>query len=97
MILLFSIYENGLENLEIIFPEIKPLSEENTNVERRKMSQFIIYFKLFYKLFMYCKNNFSEIDFDEERYDKYCKKLIDSYLEIFLFLNISYEKKKSHH
>ncbi len=74
--------DNGLENLEIIFPEIKPLSEEDTNVQRRKMSQFIICFKLFYKLFMYCKNDFSEIDFDKERYDKYSKKWIDSYLEI---------------
>jgi len=75
-----------IKSLEIIFPEMKQLLNEK-NQDRLKMSQFFICFDLFFHIFTYLKNDFSNKEFDSSWYDNYSKE----WLKVFLGIN---EKNK---
>jgi len=88
---------NLVSCLEIIFPEMKPLEEEE-NFNRLMMGHFFIC--SFFKSFMYTKNDFSEKVFNLEWYEKYSKEWLNSYLTInqkknhtvHSYANISYSR-----
>jgi hypothetical protein len=72
-----------IKSLEIIFPEMKQLLPHDENQDRLKMSQFFVCFDLFFHIFTYLKNDFSNKEFDSRWYENYSKEWLKAFLGIY--------------